>query len=508
MVSYEDAKAFLLQSDSNGANLYDHLSEVLLKLIEERPASALQNFENISSNVKASSLEPSDGPSPYTIVEDEHFDDKAAASTTKLFKSAFPPPTEGEEPPAPNEGDVADIVEDASQFEWAGVSLGREEAFRIALSIKQLVETQPLKSARFFGKVFGNEADYYIVESEFKEGQGEPEKPSTPAPAEPKDEDEEEEPEAESSEAAAVPKKDGPIVVPTEEGKGTNLYTYWVTTSLSNPWERLPAVTPEQITAARSISKFFTGRLDAKLNSYPPFPGTEANYLRAQIARIGAATVISPKGYYLAEEDEDSGEIPPVQVNADFEGIDNASLLLSANWVHHQSHILNQGRASFVSLKPPKDENEEEEEEDKPEEEEEQIETGPRLLTEISNDTPLGKHDAWTVRQSTSLSRYSIVTARSNRWPGAYAYANSVGTSVKFANIYVGFGLKYSPEPYSPPFPPAPQVEPPRPTETVDPTVAQEDELAALIKAQEQPEEEKEEGEEGEEGEEEEEEDE
>lgn len=39
--------------------------------------------------------------------------------------------------------------------------------------------------------------------------------------------------------------------------------------------------------------------------SYPPFPGNEANYLRAQVARISAATHISPQGYYIFEEDEE-----------------------------------------------------------------------------------------------------------------------------------------------------------------------------------------------------------
>jgi hypothetical protein len=34
-----------------------------------------------------------------------------------------------------------------------------------------LVETNPLKSVRFFGKIFGSKKDYYIVESEYKDGQ-------------------------------------------------------------------------------------------------------------------------------------------------------------------------------------------------------------------------------------------------------------------------------------------------------------------------------------------------
>lgn len=65
------------------------------------------------------------------------------------------------------------------------------------------------------------------------------------------------------------------------------------------------------MSAARKIRKFLTGDLNAEIKSYPPFPGNESNYLRAQIARITAATVISPKGFYVAEEeDPDPSEGP------------------------------------------------------------------------------------------------------------------------------------------------------------------------------------------------------
>lgn len=71
-------------------------------------------------------------------------------------------------------------------------------------------------------------------------------------------------------------------------------------------WFRLPNVTPEQISVSRKIRKFLTGRLDAPIVSYPPFPGTEKNYLRAQIARISAGTHISPSGFYKFEEEGDA----------------------------------------------------------------------------------------------------------------------------------------------------------------------------------------------------------
>ena len=42
--------------------------------------------------------------------------------------------------------------------------------------------------------------------------------------------------------------------------------------------------------------------------AYPPFPGSESNYLRAQIARISAGSHISPLGFYQFDEEEEEEE--------------------------------------------------------------------------------------------------------------------------------------------------------------------------------------------------------
>jgi radial spoke head protein 4A len=55
-------------------------------------------------------------------------------------------------------------------FEWGGVGLGKEEMYKIMLSLKRLVESNPIKTIRFFGKIFGRRSDYIIAESEMKEG--------------------------------------------------------------------------------------------------------------------------------------------------------------------------------------------------------------------------------------------------------------------------------------------------------------------------------------------------
>lgn len=72
-----------------------------------------------------------------------------------------------------------------------------------------------------------------------------------------------------------------------------------------DPWEKLPHVTPAQISTARAIRKIFTGDLDAAVETYPPFPGVERNYLRAQVARITAGTQISPLNYFIAGDEEE-----------------------------------------------------------------------------------------------------------------------------------------------------------------------------------------------------------
>lgn len=127
-------------------------------------------------------------------------------------------------------------------------------------------------------------------------------------------------------------------------GTGANKCVYYVCKEPGLPWVKLPSVSPAQITVARQIRKFFTGRLDNPVVSYPPFTGNEANYLRAQIARISAGTQVSPEGFYKPAEDEDYEEaLNSVEVNPDFEGISVAELAESlSTWVHHVQHILQQ----------------------------------------------------------------------------------------------------------------------------------------------------------------------
>src|SRR6218665_430202 len=88
--------------------------------------------------------------------------------------------------------------------------------------------------------------------------------------------------------------------------------------------------------------------------SYPPFPGNEGNYLRAQIARISAGTHISPAGFYqFDEEDVDDGEgaVPDNFIlNTEFEPISSKELIDTSlsNWGYHLLHNPPPGSFSIV----------------------------------------------------------------------------------------------------------------------------------------------------------------
>jgi hypothetical protein len=48
----------ILKEDQNGQNLYDHLTQTLMRILIDRPKNAFETFELISANVKSNPLNP------------------------------------------------------------------------------------------------------------------------------------------------------------------------------------------------------------------------------------------------------------------------------------------------------------------------------------------------------------------------------------------------------------------------------------------------------------------
>lgn len=434
-----NGKAFLKKSFDD-ENLYGKLSGLINNVLTERPKDAVELIENYMRK-------------PVEKEKDASIEQTNLAKTQiQLFeKTKEEDVGEGGEFEEEFDIPLPNCAHQSFLFEQAAIGVGREEMQRIFLALKQLIFNHPLTSIRFWGKLFGLEANYIVAEVEFREGEGEDEEEEKEEEKVETSLDDEESDDA-PAEENELPKSTWklPPVVPKEEARtGANKKVYFVCNRPGDTWVKLPHVTPTEINVSRQIRKFLTGSLEAPVLSYPPFPGVEKNYLRAQIARISSSTQISPAGFYMFDDDEEEEEDEiheSYTVNIEFEGLSLRELVepSMSNWVHHTQHILPQGRCVWYN---PYEKPEEDFDEDELEEEEEEAqrnyvppETGPNLLSSVDGDQSIDEIPAWSVQLSSRvLPEYAITVAKSNRWPGAYAVAKG-----KFyENVYIGWGQKY-----------------------------------------------------------------
>ena len=347
-----------------------------------------------------------------------------AMSTAELFLAPEPPidPETGTalELEPPNEYDTEDLLAMAPLFEAVGSGLGKIETVMAALAVKKLGEDPKLKlsTVRFFGKFFGTEGDYYVFEATLK----------TPEPAA-------------EEEDGAEPEFGRPVsTIPSEEnGVGSNKNIYFICSYLGGAFTRLPDVSPLMITTAKGIKKFLTGKLDSEVSAYPPFPGKESEFLRAQIAIIAAETVMCPSGLYQVADGEDS-----IDIN-EAEDFAPPTYSETSAWVHQYPSLNSQGRCTWYVAPPI--EGEEETEAPAPE--------PVSVLSSAADDAEIDGTPAWTVVCSSTIPGLKHVTyaMRSNMFPGAIAVAKDK----LFSNLYVGYGV--SSVPLSPPFPPSVSAE-------------------------------------------------
>lgn len=552
------------ESDPTTGNLYEHLVSLLKLILELKPTHALDQFEELSRKVKRERGGGSGGSGAGAGLVTEEIEAKAPTAVeetadylhAKVERTLLHHPKHkwddvvfSESPlPAPWGGYYDDdeeiqrlqnLGQTSFLIEQAGAGLGRTEMLRVWLSIRKLsLKLTSIAKLRFWGKIMGTHGSYYIAEGEFEAGldpdpavpgpfdewrpyNQEPE-PTPPSEAPVGDASEHSEPnpentlseqekkwlqaQADALENLPKNKRTPKAPIPPEpRGRGTNRWDYFVCTRLgSDEWFRLPPARPEHIYYSRFIRRLFVGRPDASVAQAPggmgEFPGLEAHLLRATIARITAATWISPAGLYEIDEEAEleEGEQPETLMEVEeFEPPQFEELLEAANWQHTRPYILPQGRCSFVSQKRAagslrlalddplekgwihptvaktwtvkfegQDENDEAMEEEAADEGELEIpQEGPGLLGTIEEDAvltalgdvglPNGRATkskgrtvkltsrplpAWRVHPSTVLlpKNCSVAIVSSGRWPGAYTLARGAD----FVNVYVGWGLK------------------------------------------------------------------
>ena len=418
MAGMDVAKAkSLLMREEGGSSVYQHLTELVMKLITEQPDNALASFEALSTSVKGKGFPDFGvgGSSAGRAADAELVAARGAllSATLATFKAPVADDSGAGGPGEP----VQNLTDEAAFLEWGGVGLGRTEAFRLHLALKHLAAKFPAKNLRWWGRVLGRRGDYIVAEGVCE------------AEGEEGDED-----------------KDALGNLIQKTGDGPNKFTYFVTPSLGQPWTRLPRVTPHQLTAARALRRYLSGDLSAEVAGHPPFPGTELNFLRATISLVTAGAAIAPAGVFTAVADDETGAIEP---NAEeFEALD---LTTPEGWVHTALDVNALGR---TRRNPPVV---------GPDGEEVPDESAPEPsapLKPIREDAPVDEAaaeggGAWDIRPAPVLglsegeAPTGPVVVRSLRWPGAV----TVGLGKKFTSAYVGWGLPVALAPFQPALP-------------------------------------------------------
>jgi radial spoke head protein 4A len=414
--AFDEAKAYLQSKGAGGDDdMFAHLSETLLKLVVQQPTDAYNIFENISCEAKADAVQKKADfvtssnelkARPSSVAKDGR-----AAYSDQAGKLFAVPGEDDEAPPEPD-GSGQDIVEDATVLEWAGVSLGREDNYRLQLSLDKLatIEKAPT-SLRIWGKICGTRGDYFVAEG-IVDGA---------------------EPEGEIDEKT--------FEMPGQDG--CNKYTYWASSFPGAEWTELPNVTMAQIAASRKIKKYFTGDLNATVACYPPFPGTEQNLLRAQITRIANSTILVPDGLFADNGDVAGQQFEPAEepVAPSLKELCDWDRTPPA-WQHFRLYINPVGRCTEMPRG-------EDEDEDSPTAAGAEVKP---CLCHINKDD--NAESTWRIRQNGGC---AVVSSMS--WPGAHTVGRVAGKKVAYCSIYVGYGTKHSDGVFTPQAPPQLQPE-------------------------------------------------
>jgi radial spoke head protein 4A len=417
----------LLKVDTGNGSLHEHLVRLSRKLAEQKPVEALAQLETLSRHLKKSNFRGKPAPDmSIPIVADSDAEDSRLQWCDNILKLVRQPSDLTAAPRVLSA--VQNFLEDAAMFRWAGVGFSQQESYHLGASLRKLASDTPsLESLRLWGKVLGTDGDYVVAEgvlNSFKKSAEAPEKPPL------------------------LP--DSPEYDVEPRGEGANTFTYWVSAGGCAPWVRLPAARASHVVASRTIKHIMTGNLDAPVLSMPWFPGKERHFLRAQIARISATCTLATTGWYEPDDEAGPGKIKEAENPTESFPAPDA-LATPEGWVHRMPCLNKIGRCSFPDVdalteagfeKFAKEINAQIEAEGDPKE----------LLGGIANDLseipkPEGQEDdvqAWSFKVFGDKGMYQdnkthqVTAVRSLVWPGA----TTVTQGNKFANLYVGYGMK------------------------------------------------------------------
>jgi radial spoke head protein 4A len=393
--------------------IYDdkqHLKELIKEIVTLHKEDGYENFEDISIFIreKNTKLDNFQYRLPTKNVP------KCFNHTPLEEKILTEFSTKKKQPTKTIQNYMEDVLQQSKLFEWGGISFSDEEWYKIRMAMKKILIENDCEFLRFFGKIYGSKSDYYIIQGLLK----------------------------------TYPMKNPPVHVESKGNEGINRYTFWVSNSVLESWYELPEITHEQLVISRRFKYMLTGDLIRKVKSFVSFPGKEMHLLKCQIVRILHSSCIVPKGYYkMSENFKDQLEGKVTEIDEEFKSpsFDEMKAPEGENWVHEHAYIYPSGKVIDPSVEAQVDRlkgiNEDEGYKVKEGEGENVNEidlkywkvkvVGDQIIHNRTNGDPI---------------THAVVLIQNRRWPGTL----TVWKEEKFANIYVGYGIKAIGENYYP----------------------------------------------------------
>ena len=388
----------------------EHLKELVKELVTLHKEDGYDNFEEISMFIreKNTKLDTFQYKLPKIIVKkffqhtplEEKILTEFSLKKKNLAKTV--------------QNYMEDILQQSKLLEWGGISFSEEEWYKIRLAMKKILLENDCEYLRFFGKIYGINSDYYIIQGLLK----------------------------------TYPMRNPQIHVESKGNEGINRFTFWVSNSILESWYELPDITHEQIVISRRFKYYLTGDLNAKVKSFCSFPGKEMHLLKCQIIRILHSSCIVPKGYYkISENYKDQLEGKVTEIDEEFKSptFEEMKGPEGESWVHEHSYIYPSGKVIDPSVEAQVDRlkgiNEDEGYKVKEGEGENVNEidlkywkvkvVGDQIMHNRANGDPI---------------THAVILVKNLRWPGTL----TVWKEEKFANIYIGYGIKAIGENYYP----------------------------------------------------------
>ena len=388
----------------------EHLKELVKELVTLHKEDGYVNFEEISMFVreKNTKLDTFQYKLPKKVVKKcfQHTPLEEKILTEFSLKKKNLAKT------VPNY--MEDILQQSKLLEWGGISFSEEEWYKIRMAMKKILLENDCEYLRFFGKIYGINSDYYIIQGLLK----------------------------------TYPMKNPQIHIESRGNEGINRFTFWVSNSILESWYELPDITHEQIVISRKFKYYLTGDLNSKVKSFVSFPGKEMHLLKCQIIRILHSSCIVPKGYYkISENYKDQLEGKVTEIDEEFKSptFEEMKGPEGESWVHEHAYIYPSGKVIDPSVETQVDRlkgiNEDEGYKVKEGEGENVNEidlkywkikvVGDQIMHNRANGDPI---------------THAVILVKNLRWPGTL----TVWKEEKFSNIYIGYGIKAIGENYYP----------------------------------------------------------